>query len=189
MPRNLKGGNKSKKGSNKKMNAAQRMPYITKEPEGQVYARIIKSQGGSPPKLTLVCSDTKERLGILTGKMKRTWCNKDDIVLVNLRDYQDARCDIIWKYDDKDVRRLIKEGEISVVFGGISNSNISEYDMNIVNEAFDFEYKPEGEEGEEGEGTDPKKKDKEKESSSESSSESETESETESESDFDIDKI
>jgi len=188
MPRNLKGGNKSKKGSNKKMNAAQRMPFITKEPEGQVYARIIKSQGGSPPKLTLVCSDSKERLGILTGKMKRTWCNKDDIVLVNLRDYQDARCDIIWKYDDKDVRRLIKEGEISVVFGGISNSNISEYDMNIVNEAFDFEYKPE--EGEEGEGTDPKKK---KESSSESSSESETESESESESEsdseFDIAKI
>ena len=186
MPRNLKGGNKSKKGSNKKMNAAQRMPFITKEPEDQVYARIIKSQGGSPPKLTLVCSDSKERLGILTGKMKRTWCNKDDIVLVNLRDYQDARCDIIWKYDDKDVRRLIKEGEISVVFGGISNSNISEYDMNIVNEAFDFEYKPE--EGEEGEGTDPKKK---KESSSESSSESETESESESESEseFDIAKI
>ena len=186
MPRNLKGGNKSKKGSNKKMNAAQRMPFITKEPEGQVYARIIKSQGGSPPKLTVVCSDSKERLGILTGKMKRTWCNKDDIVLVNLRDYQDARCDIIWKYDDKDVRRLIKEGEISVVFGGISNSNISEYDMNIVNEAFDFEYKPE--EGEEEEGAIPKKN---KESSSESSSESETESETESESesDFDIDKI
>ena len=184
MPRNLKGGNKSKKGSNKKMNDAQRRPYITKEPEGQVYARIIKSQGGSPPKLTLVCSDTKERLGILTGKMKRTWCNKDDIVLVNLRDYQDARCDIIWKYDDKDVRRLIKESEISVVFGGISNSNISEYDMNIVNEDFDFEYKPE--EGEEGEGTDPKKE-KKKESSSESSSESETESESDSE--FDIDKI
>ena len=125
MPKNLKGGKKTKKIANKRHGNFENIPFITKDKEGgQEYAKVIKSFGGAPPQLSLECFDKKERMGVITGKLrKRIFCNKDDIVLVNLRDYQDSKCDIIWKYSDTDIRRLVKEGEITNMFSGVNISN------------------------------------------------------------------
>ena len=54
-----------------------------------------------------------ERLGVIRGKLrKRVWMVVGDIVLVSLRDFQDQKCDIIHKYDNAEVRKLLTSGEI-----------------------------------------------------------------------------
>ena len=143
MPRNLRGGKKAKKGSNKNVNA-EKNPYIIKK-ECQEYAKVIKSFGGYPPQISLQCLDGKERIGIVSGRLrKRVFCNKGDIVLVNLRDYQDSKCDIIWKYLEKDIYRLLEENEVPYVFIGQTvanneNKSFNEYDIDDVDSIFSFD--------------------------------------------------
>ena len=178
MPRNLRGGNKAKKGSNKKGPGSEleRSPYVTIDPDGgQAYAKVIKSYGGAPPMLGVMCSDGKERMGVVSGKLrKKVYCNKEDLVLVNLRDYQDAKCDIVWKYERKDISRLVKENEITSLFAGVGtiNENDSKYSMNDVDDVFTFDTPQDKEK-------DTDKKTDKKEESGSSSSEYETDSEEE----------
>ena len=192
MPKNKKGGNKAKKGSNKRFAEAENQPFVTKDPEGgQEYAKVIKSMGGCPPMLNVNCSDDKERIGVITGRLrKKVFCNKEDIVLVNLRDYQDSKCDIIWKYSDRETKRLVKEGEISSRFAGIRTAGGSDDKYNDSDSVFNFDYKKdedtEGdkEDKKDGDKTVVKKEDKavkdvKKDESSSSSSEYETDSDEE----------
>ena len=37
---------------------------------------------------------------------KKIWISKNDIVLVSLREFQDDKADIIYKYDNSEVRKL-----------------------------------------------------------------------------------
>ena len=186
MPRNLRGGNKAKKGSNKKGPGSEleRSPYVTADPGGgQAYATVIKSYGGAPPMLGVMCSDGKERMGVVAGKLrKKVYCNKEDLVLVNLRDYQDAKCDIVWKYERKDISRLVKENEITSLFAGVGtineNENEGKYSMNDVDDVFTFDTPLDKEPGTETDKKTENKTDKEEESGS-SSSEYETDSEEE----------
>ena len=190
MPRNLRGGNKAKKGSNKKGPGSEleRSPYVTTDPGGgQAYAKVIKSYGGAPPMLGVMCSDGKERMGVVAGKLrKKVYCNKEDIVLVNLRDYQDTKCDIVWKYERKDISRLVKDNEITSLFAGVGtlNENEGKYGMNDVDDVFTFDTPQDKEPGTETDKKTENKTDKEEESGSSSS-----EYETDSEEDFDIDKV
>jgi len=149
MPKNKKGGNKAKKGSNKRFAEAENQPFVTADPEGgQDYAKVIKSMGGCPPMLNVNCSDGKERIGVVTGRLrKKVFCNKEDIVLVNLRDYQDSKCDIIWKYSDRETKRLVKEGEITSRFAGIRTAGGSDDKYNDFDSVFNFDYKKDEEEG------------------------------------------
>jgi translation initiation factor 1A len=191
MPKNKKGGNKAKKGSNKRFAEAENQPFVTKDPEGgQEYAKVIKSMGGCPPMLNVNCSDDKERIGVITGRLrKKVFCNKEDIVLVNLRDYQDSKCDIIWKYSDRETKRLVKEGEISSRFAGIRTAGGSDDKYNDFDSIFNFDYKKDEDDkddkddkdGDKEEDKDDKKEDKavKKDESSSSSSEYETDSDEE----------
>ena len=184
MPRNLRGGNKAKKGSNKKGPGSEleRSPYVTADPGGgQAYAKVIKSYGGAPPMLGVMCSDGKERMGVVSGKLrKKVYCNKEDLVLVNLRDYQDAKCDVVWKYERKDISRLVKDNEITSLFAGVGtlNENEGKYGMNDVDDVFTFDTPQDKEPGTETDKKTENKTDKEEESGS-SSSEYETDSEEE----------
>merc|ERR1712099_176151 len=42
---------------------------------------------------------------------KKVWINQSDIILVGLRDYQDARADVILKYSADEARNLKSYGE------------------------------------------------------------------------------
>merc|ERR1719220_3290932 len=47
-----------------------------------------------------MCFDGTKRLAHIRGKLrKRQWINTQDIILVGLRDYQDAKADVIMKYN------------------------------------------------------------------------------------------
>jgi len=80
--------------------------------EGQEYAKVTTLLGNR--RVTLACMDGKKRLGRIRGNMKkkRIFINKDDYVLVGLRDFQDEKADVLDKYTPQEVKRLIKVGEI-----------------------------------------------------------------------------
>jgi translation initiation factor 1A len=103
---NKKGGKKHKR--NKKQDDTYEKTLRLKE-EGQEYAQIIKCLGNC--RFNVLCFDGKERMATMCGTMrKRRFINQDDIVLVSLRDWQDAKCDIIDNYDENLVRKMKDKG-------------------------------------------------------------------------------
>ena len=59
------------------------------------------------------CFDGVTRLCQIRGQMrKRVWINMGDIVLVSLREFQDSKADIIWKYTPDEARSLKAYGEL-----------------------------------------------------------------------------
>jgi len=106
---NKKGGKKHKRG---KKNTLETKKLRYKE-DGQEYAQIKACKGNC--RFDLNVFDGKKRMGILCGTMrKRRFVNQQDVVLVSLRDFEDAKCDIIDVYDDNQVRQLKSEKEIPV---------------------------------------------------------------------------
>merc|ERR1719402_1902821 len=56
-----------------------------------------------------MCFDGVKRLCHIRGKLrKKVWINQSDIVLVGLRDYQDAKADVILKYSSDEGRRTVR---------------------------------------------------------------------------------
>jgi translation initiation factor 1A len=106
MVKNTKGGKKCKK--TKAIREETTLNYKT---EGQEYGQVIKMLGNC--RLEVYCFDGTTRMCQIRGKMrKRIFINKDDIVIVSLRDYQDAKGDIIEKYSETQKRALIDNGTI-----------------------------------------------------------------------------
>lgn len=111
-----KGGKSKRKGKNKN-DEGEKRDLMLKE-EGQEYGQVTKVLGNC--RLEIFCFDGQIRMGHVRGKFrKKIWINRDDIVLVGLRDYQDGKCDIIHKYNSDEARRLKNKGEIpkSTVIG------------------------------------------------------------------------
>jgi len=78
--------------------------------DGQQYAQVTKMLGNG--RLTAMCFDGVERLCHIRGKLrKKVWIAQSDIVLVGLRDYQDAKADVILKYSPDEARNLKSYGE------------------------------------------------------------------------------
>ena len=103
---NKKGGKKHKR--NKKQDDTYEKTLRLKE-EGQEYAQIKKCLGNC--RFNVLCFDGKERMATMCGTMrKRRFINQDNIVLVSLRDWQDAKCDIIDNYDENLVRKMKDKG-------------------------------------------------------------------------------
>eukprot|EP00920_Eleutheroschizon_duboscqi_P020712 GHVT01048924.1.p1 GENE.GHVT01048924.1~~GHVT01048924.1.p1 ORF type:complete len:121 (-),score=45.75 GHVT01048924.1:548-910(-) len=75
-------------------------------------------------RLEAYCFDGIKRLCHIRGKMrKRVWVNSGDIVLVSLRDFQDAKGDVIAKYTPDEARSLKAYGELP------ENAKINETDF------------------------------------------------------------
>jgi len=55
-----------------------------------------------------------EKICRMTGKMKyrRIWIGKGDIVLLKLRNYQDSKADIVYRYTNDNYQLLLKLGEL-----------------------------------------------------------------------------
>merc|ERR1719333_1908664 len=60
-----------------------------------------------------MCFDGTKRLCHIRGKLrKRQWINTSDIILIGLRDYQDAKADVILRYSPDEARSLKAYGEL-----------------------------------------------------------------------------
>jgi len=109
MPKNKgKGGKNRRRGKNE--NEGAKRELILKE-DGQEYAQVQKMLGNG--RLEAMCFDGTKRLCHIRGKLrKRQWINTSDIILVGLRDYQDAKADVIMKYNGDEARRLKNMGQL-----------------------------------------------------------------------------
>lgn len=133
MPKNKGlGGKKRRKG---RVIGFGKRELVLKE-AGQEYAQVVKSLGGGF--MELLCFTNNgciTKRGHIRGKMrKRDWLSKDDIVLVNIREYQDSTCDILLKYTS-DEARLLRSRNIIPDSSGISqetHENSSKNEDNIV---------------------------------------------------------
>jgi len=111
MPKNKgKGGKGKRKGKRNKGGDAEKAELRFKV-FGEEYAQVRRVLGNC--RVEAYCFDGKLRLCHVRGKFKkRVWINKDDFVLVGLRDYQDDKSDVIHKYTTEEARLLRSWGEI-----------------------------------------------------------------------------
>jgi len=108
MPKNKgKGGKNRRRGKNE--NEGLKRELVFKE-DGQEYAQVTKMLGNG--RLEAMCFDGVKRLCHIRGKLrKKVWINQSDIILIGLRDYQDAKADVILKYSADEARNLKSYGE------------------------------------------------------------------------------
>ncbi|GFP97755.1 eukaryotic translation initiation factor 1a [Phtheirospermum japonicum] len=91
------------------------------------------------------CMDGVKRLCHISGKMhKKVWIAAGDIILASLRDYQDDKADIIWKYMPDEARLLKAYGELpestklhEVVTGNSDDEELPENYIEFVDEDMD----------------------------------------------------
>ncbi len=74
--------------------------------QGEVVGTVIKIAGAT--KFMVNCSDGKERLCIIPGRLRRRfWLKENDVVLVRPWVVQtDERGDIVWRYSMLDISKL-----------------------------------------------------------------------------------
>ena len=131
MGKNTKGGSKHKKyARNRDESGRNDIKNLIKDGDDQTYAFISNTLGNC--RFEVECWDKKKRLAHVRGKLKkRCWCNKGDLVLVSLRDFQDDKCDIIQKYSDEQRDVLIRKNEITESFAKDGKTFSNEYEDNI----------------------------------------------------------
>jgi len=103
------GGKRKRRG--KKEGEAEKRQLEFKE-DGQEYGRVTKMLGDG--RIEAKCSDGEIRICHIRGKMrKRVWINIDDLVLVDIREFQDNKGDVIYKYNQEEDRTLQSYGELT----------------------------------------------------------------------------
>lgn len=109
MPKNKgKGGKNRRRGKNENENDKRELVF---RDDGQEYAQVIKMLGNG--RLEAYCFDGTNRLCHIRGKLrKKVWINQGDIILIGLRDYQDAKADVILRYNPDEARNLKSYGEL-----------------------------------------------------------------------------
>ena len=124
---NNKGGKKHKRGKN---NPNANVRELLFREDGQEYGQAIKMLGNGH--VEVYCFDGVTRLGKIRGKMrKRVWIEVNDIILVGLRDFEENRCDIMYKYNTSEARNLKLYGEIPTN-AVVTENQDEESDVDIV---------------------------------------------------------
>ena len=87
--------------------------FITKETD-QEYARVTKVLGDC--RFKLQCNDGIERIGHARGLMRkrRIMIDQNDVLLVGLRTFENSKCDIILKYSQDEIRKLVNLKAITI---------------------------------------------------------------------------
>jgi translation initiation factor 1A len=85
--------------------------YRLKMPEqGQVLGTVSKLSGAT--RFVVNCTDGKERICIIPGRLRRRfWIKENDVVIVRPWVVQtDERGDIVWRYSVMDISKLRDRG-------------------------------------------------------------------------------
>jgi translation initiation factor 1A len=99
----------TKTGKNKNKNYQKTKEIQFKESEDQIYGKVSKMLGNN--RLEVECFDGIKRLGHIRGSL-RVRIETADIILLSLRDFQDSKCDVIFKYSPEEVRILRSQNQI-----------------------------------------------------------------------------
>lgn len=116
MVKNTRGGNKAKRGKNH-VNLNNGPPkYKDDSPDSdQLYARVLKREGGSPPRVIVYCENGVERNCTIPGKFKkRIFINPGDtVIIIYDKSKSDNKGEVFHKFSQQDVDTLRKEGKIN----------------------------------------------------------------------------
>jgi translation initiation factor 1A len=137
-----KGGNKTKKKSRRVFRHRELGLKDLQKVDEQEYAFVMSVFGDG--RYELMCYDKVKRLGILRGSLRRTArIQKNDVVLVSLRDFQSNKCDIVAHYSEEDLDKLIRGNKICISFtknGELTNGTYDDfYGQNIDSESSEEE--------------------------------------------------
>jgi initiation factor 1A len=126
MPRNINGGNKAKRGKNRR----REIKFVTRD-TNSFYAKVIGNLGNGQCRLSMFDNKMTEITGVIRGSLRRAKFKKDDVVLVSKRDFGNSfetieKYDILHKYNIDHINNLIKIGEINMKM--IEDDNIEFYD-------------------------------------------------------------
>ena len=124
-----KGGKKTKGKSRKVFRTRELGLNDLQKVDGQEYAFVISPFGDG--RYDLMCYDKIKRMGRLRGTLRRTArINKNDVVLVSLRDFQSSKCDIVAHYSVDDLDKLVRANKICLSCtknGELSNNKYDEF--------------------------------------------------------------
>ena len=90
---------------------------MVEKSHNEEYAVILSELGGGRFKLKINMQD-KEVIGVLPGKFKRGFMKKinkfekGSVILISFRGFQNTIVDIIHKYDNSEINKLKKAGEL-----------------------------------------------------------------------------
>lgn len=108
---NIMSQKNKKRGKNTKAKTFGQKRDIIFAEDDQIYATVTKMLGNC--RVMANCSDGKERLCHIRGKLKkRIWIREGSVVLLGLREFEDDKADIIHVYMPDEIKKLIAYGEI-----------------------------------------------------------------------------
>ena len=115
-----------KKGGKKKKNNnsnTEKRALLYKD-DMQEYAKMTKMLGDR--RIMVMLPDKTEVMAIIPGKFrKRCWMKINDTLTVSRRDFQESKWDVCYKYNEDEVRLLIKKDEIPSFFADNCNDSSS----------------------------------------------------------------
>lgn len=80
--------------------------------DGEVMGVVSRILGNG--RFIVQCDDEKERMARIRGKLrKRMWIRRGDIVIVSPWDFEPEKCDILYRYQRREVAWLEREGYLS----------------------------------------------------------------------------
>lgn len=98
------------------------------------YAQVLKKLGNG--RFECQCFDGRTRLCVIRGNMrKKVWVDKNDYVLVSLRNFQDHKADIIHKYtvlEAQEVMHIDSKPEANDDFWTAASNSIMDNDIEWV---------------------------------------------------------
>lgn len=81
--------------------------------EGELLGIVVRLLGND--RAIVKCTDGINRTSRIPGRMrKRVWIRQDDVVIVAPWDFQDAKADIVWRYNTGQVRFLEERGYLNL---------------------------------------------------------------------------
>jgi translation initiation factor 1A len=105
---------KGKNNKNKTNNVVEKRTLLYKE-DMQEYAKVVKALGDR--RLNVMLVDKTEVMAIIPGKFrKRCWMKAGDIIIVSRRQFQETKWDVCYKYNEDEVRILLKKQELPLFF-------------------------------------------------------------------------
>jgi translation initiation factor 1A len=147
MPKNIKGGNRAKKGKNSALREEKKLEKAT---EGQEYGICSKYYGNHRAEIMFYTNTNEDgssvdkevtAMGIIRGAIrKRTRLRAGDIVIVAPREYQDDKVDIVHVYKFDEVKKLKRE--VSLHHKILNNYDVlnNKADTEISNEDTNFDF-------------------------------------------------
>jgi translation initiation factor 1A len=80
--------------------------------EREMFALAIQLMGAT--QIKALCEDGKERMCRIPGKLrKRVWIKQNDILIIQLWEWQPDRADIVWRFWGTQVEHLKRRGLLS----------------------------------------------------------------------------